>query len=361
MASVAAGAAAAASRGAWVAASPFVVSTPSASAAMATAAAVVAGGGAAGGGAGARPLTVDGVPTLPAASAAALDRDLMAPPAAGGAGFTLEGLMELAGLSVAAAAAAAYPLPATRTVLVVAGPGNNGGDGLVAARHLAAWGYAVTAVVPRAPGRAGSDTARVFAGLLAQLAAAGVAVTADLPPAAALAPAVSGGGGGGPAAAADLIIDAVFGFSFTGEVRPPFDAVLDTLTAVAEYCAAGSDADAGGGGGGGGGGVAAVRGDGGTAPAPSVRRAGGIPVLSVDIPSGWSVDGGPVGARGGGLRASSLVSLTAPKPAAAWFDGDSHWLGGRFLPRAVAGRYGLDAVEEAWARAGPAVQAVRLR
>lgn len=49
-------------------------------------------------------------------------------------------LMENAGRAVADAAA---NLPQGRRVVVVAGPGNNGGDGFVAARHLAERGYAV--------------------------------------------------------------------------------------------------------------------------------------------------------------------------------------------------------------------------
>src|SRR5664280_3842494 len=49
-------------------------------------------------------------------------------------------LMENAGRAVADAAGA---LLQGRRVVVVAGPGNNGGDGFVAARHLAARGYAV--------------------------------------------------------------------------------------------------------------------------------------------------------------------------------------------------------------------------
>lgn len=64
-------------------------------------------------------------------------------------GFSIDQLMELAGLSCAGAIADAFPIPDTKSsasgaaVLVVAGPGNNGGDGLVAARHLCQFGYEV--------------------------------------------------------------------------------------------------------------------------------------------------------------------------------------------------------------------------
>ena len=60
-----------------------------------------------------------------------LDEELMGP-----LGFSVDQLMELAGLSVASAASTEYPPSTHPRVLVVAGPGNNGGDGLVAARHL---------------------------------------------------------------------------------------------------------------------------------------------------------------------------------------------------------------------------------
>lgn len=55
--------------------------------------------------------------------------------------FSIDQLMEVAGLCCAHAVARAYPLQGGGDggggrVLVVCGPGNNGGDGLVAARHL---------------------------------------------------------------------------------------------------------------------------------------------------------------------------------------------------------------------------------
>lgn len=50
--------------------------------------------------------------------------------------------MELAGLACALCVQHCYPPgPDTRRVLVCCGPGNQGGDGLVAARHLALFGY----------------------------------------------------------------------------------------------------------------------------------------------------------------------------------------------------------------------------
>ncbi|KAM3178823.1 hypothetical protein ACTXT7_001780 [Hymenolepis weldensis] len=54
--------------------------------------------------------------------------------------FSVDQLMELAGFSCAVAIQNAYPKSSMRTsdggVLVCCGPGNNGGDGLVCARHL---------------------------------------------------------------------------------------------------------------------------------------------------------------------------------------------------------------------------------
>jgi NAD(P)H-hydrate epimerase len=61
-------------------------------------------------------------------------------------GVTGERLMEEAGIAVAAAARALLVTaerPAQAPILVLAGPGNNGGDGSVAARHLAASGLRV--------------------------------------------------------------------------------------------------------------------------------------------------------------------------------------------------------------------------
>ncbi len=46
-------------------------------------------------------------------------------------------LMENAGLQVLKALRTRFPSPADETIVIVAGKGNNGGDGLVAARHLA--------------------------------------------------------------------------------------------------------------------------------------------------------------------------------------------------------------------------------
>jgi NAD(P)H-hydrate epimerase len=117
-------------------------------------------------------------------------------------GIDVVQLMEVAGFQ---AARLAWRMLGSRPkrVHVVAGHGNNGGDGLVAARHLAAWGCTVSVAVLREPERlpASIDVqARAARG-------AGVTVSASPDPSAAL-------GGDGVA----LTIDALLG---TGLSQPP--------------------------------------------------------------------------------------------------------------------------------------------
>lgn len=65
--------------------------------------------------------------------------------------FSVDQLMELAGQSCAIAIANCYPIASLGSgpLLICCGPGNNGGDGLVCARHLKQFGYNVEVYYPR--------------------------------------------------------------------------------------------------------------------------------------------------------------------------------------------------------------------
>ncbi|HEY0206412.1 MAG TPA: NAD(P)H-hydrate epimerase, partial [Acetobacteraceae bacterium] len=118
---------------------------------------------------------------------------------AAAAGAPGPGLMEAAGRAVACAARRLGPC---RT-LVLCGPGNNGGDGYVAARLLAGWGWPVR-VAALAPPRPGSD------------AAAAAALWRG--PMAPLSPE--------EAARAGLVIDAVFGAGLRDDITAEVSDVL---------------------------------------------------------------------------------------------------------------------------------------
>lgn len=65
-------------------------------------------------------------------------------------GVSYHDMMERAGLAVAQAIRSAHDAKKRPRVAVLVGPGNNGGDGLVAARHLAKWGYQVAVYLAKA-------------------------------------------------------------------------------------------------------------------------------------------------------------------------------------------------------------------
>lgn len=215
--------------------------------------------------------------------AAEIDELLMGP-----LGFSVDQLMELAGLSVAASIAEVYKSSEYNRILVLCGPGNNGGDGLVAARHLHHFGYKLFVCYPKRTPKA------LYTGLVTQLESLSIPFlpVEDLPQ--------------NLTDDFDLVVDAMFGFSFHGKPRPPFDDLIQRLVSLS------------------------------IADNSSKRRTA---VVSVDIPSGWHVEEGDT--DGSGFKPEMLVSLTAPKLCAKKFVGPHHFLGGRFVPPSIVEKYGL--------------------
>eukprot|EP00300_Choanocystis_sp_HF-7_P040609 c7097_g1_i1.p1 GENE.c7097_g1_i1~~c7097_g1_i1.p1 ORF type:complete len:176 (+),score=28.78 c7097_g1_i1:241-768(+) len=159
---------------------------------------------------------------------------------------------------------------------------DNGGDGLVCARHMVHFGYTPTVVVPK------PTSNEFFKALIRQCTTLGIPVVQTLEEA--------------QLESHDIVVDAIFGFSFKGSIRAPFDGILATL------------------------------------------RASTKPIVCVDIPSGWDVEQGNV--TGEGLQPSVLVSLTAPKLCASMIPPTcKHYVGGRFVPRAIAEKYSLSLPE----------------
>lgn len=222
--------------------------------------------------------------TLSAKAAAQLDQELMST-----GGYSIDQLMELAGLAVAKAIYNQFPpKPATlgSKVLVLVGPGNNGGDGLVCARHLKLWRhYEPVVFYPKRPQK------DLYQRLTTQLQQLGVQQIETVEEVKKLTAEPS----------LLVIVDSLFGFSFKPPVREPFNELIDHLASKHKEIA---------------------------------------PIVAVDIPSGWDVDEGPQDVD---IGASVLVSLTAPKPCANKFasPGKLHYLGGRFINEDIAERYGI--------------------
>lgn len=170
---------------------------------------------------------------------------------------TLEQLMELAGSALAAEVAARVPEGA---IVVVCGPGNNGGDGWVAARRLHEAGRDVRVLALVAPDSLRGEAAGACRGALD----AGVQWSALQDDAPAM------------IAEAATVVDAVFGFGFHGQVEEPVRSVLAAMAASSAL------------------------------------------VIAADVPSGVHAD---TGAATGAVTADITVTFTAPKPGLLIYPG----------------------------------------
>ncbi|HLA18937.1 MAG TPA: NAD(P)H-hydrate dehydratase [Dehalococcoidia bacterium] len=129
------------------------------------------------------------------------------------AGVPVPQLMENAGLAVAQEAWLLLGELAERQIVILAGPGNNGGDGLVAARHLREWGANVSVYLLKRRDEADA----VFAPLVEAKAPVALAEEDATKGFKRLDEMLDG---------ADLVIDALLG---TGRARPIEGALADVL------------------------------------------------------------------------------------------------------------------------------------
>jgi pyridoxamine-phosphate oxidase len=235
-----------------------------------------------------------------------LDVDLMSP----SLGFSIYQLMELAGLSCASAIQAEYPSAGYPHVLILAGPGNNGGDGLVCARHLHHFGYTVQVSYP-----VFKAENELYRGLVTQLESLGINFI-DVEEASRIV----------THRQCNVVVDAMFGFSFSGLPRNPFLALVEAVSSSLRDNQGHS---------------AHVN-----EKINSISQIGGnssssnFAVAAVDVPSGFHVEDGDIH----GLypvHPHMLISLTAPKLCAQKFHGEFHYLGGRFIPQAIVKKYNL--------------------
>ncbi|MCL5060852.1 MAG: NAD(P)H-hydrate dehydratase [Candidatus Thermoplasmatota archaeon] len=168
-------------------------------------------------------------------------------------------LMERAG-AAAAELAGTLASESGEPVLILAGPGNNGGDAVAAARLLAAQGFRVTVVSRADPARLPPDAARAWA---AWREGGGI-LLADIP----------------PSQRYSLVIDGLFGVGLRRDIAGE----------EARWIARANDMD--------------------------------CPKLALDVPSGLDSDSGRI--RGCALRADHTLTFLGLKPGLLTADGPDH-------------------------------------
>lgn len=177
-------------------------------------------------------------------------------------------LMARAGLAAAALARELLrnqSAGTTHRVLLVAGPGNNGGDAFEAAVHLKQAGLAVSMVFAGEKSKLPADALRAFE----KWEAAGGSFSTDIPDISQL--------------QWDLIIDGLFGIGLTRPVTGPHAALIEQINTLA---------------------------------------ASGVRLLALDVPSGIHSDTGAV--MGVTVRATHTLTFIARKPGLLTLDGPDH-------------------------------------
>ena len=226
-------------------------------------------------------METNNIPYINAETSALVDKELM-----GTYNYSIDQLMEIAGLTVAKVVNQEYVLKSKQNnikIITLCGPGNNGGDGLVASRYLKEFGNEVEILYPKK-----NTKNPLYERLITQCQNYGILINEKIFETKEEYEKIFEQN--------DIIIDALFGFSFKGEIRQPFKTIIEAMKKFENK------------------------------------------IISVDIPSGFDINKGNIFDT---FIPKGLVSLTLPKLCSKDFKGE-HFLGGRFVPKKLFEKFNLN-------------------
>ena len=226
-------------------------------------------------------MELNNIPYINAETSALVDKELM-----GTYNYSIDQLMEIAGLTVAKVVNQEYILKSKQNnlkIITLCGPGNNGGDGLVASRYLKEFGNEVEILYPKK-----NTKNPLYERLITQCQNYGILINEKIFETKEEYEKIFEKN--------DIIIDALFGFSFKGEIRQPFKTIIEAMKKFENK------------------------------------------IISVDIPSGFDINKGNIFDT---FIPKGLVSLTLPKLCSKDFKGE-HFLGGRFVPKKLFEKFNLN-------------------
>ena len=134
-------------------------------------------------------------------------------------GFLKKFMMENAGAAAVKRLVQKIPDIESKNILIFVGMGNNGGDGLVMARHLAGYGAKVTVMLLGTPDKIKTEESSWNWSILEKMPSVklvhGDSIRFDLKP--------------------DVIIDGILGTGITGEIREPYSSAINYINETQCY------------------------------------------------------------------------------------------------------------------------------
>jgi len=135
-------------------------------------------------------------------------------------GFKRNFMMENAGAAVARFLSEKFLDISSKKILVFAGLGNNGGDALVTARHMAGFDSDVKVILLGSPDKIKTEEARTNWAILEKMNSIDLLISSDV---------------SGLDLKADVVVDGILGTGISGKIREPYASAIDMINKLMAF------------------------------------------------------------------------------------------------------------------------------